>query len=84
MERIVSFDKQGRLYIPEELRKYLKFRTLVARILDRRIILEPIEDDPVEALGNLGREKLRGKSITKLKKAARKEIEDGAVKKLRR
>ena len=31
MEKIISFDKQGRLYLPEELRKYLQFKTFIAK-----------------------------------------------------
>ena len=83
MEKIVSFDKQGRLYIPEEIRKYIQVKTLIARILDTCIVLEPLEDDPVEALGKLGKGKLK-KSIKQLKKEARKEIEDATIKKIRR
>ncbi len=84
MEKILYFDKQGRLYLPEEMRRFLQFKTLVARMMDRKIILEPIEDNPLEALSRLGKEKLKGKSIEKLKKEARKEIEENAIKKLRR
>jgi bifunctional DNA-binding transcriptional regulator/antitoxin component of YhaV-PrlF toxin-antitoxin module len=84
MEKIITFDKQGRLYLPEEMRRYLQVKTLVARIMGKTIILEPIEEDPIEALGKLGKEKLKGKSIKKLKKQAREEIENEAIKKLRR
>lgn len=84
MEKIISFDKQGRLYIPEEMRKYLQVRTLLVRILNNMVVLEPIDEDPIEALGSLGRKKLKGKSIKQLKKDARKEIEDGTIKKIRR
>jgi bifunctional DNA-binding transcriptional regulator/antitoxin component of YhaV-PrlF toxin-antitoxin module len=83
MEKIVKFDKQGRIYIPEEMRTYLKFKTLVARVLDKSIILESIEEDPIEALGKLGREKLKGKSIKELKKQARENFENESIKKLR-
>lgn len=83
MEKIVYFDKQGRLYIPEEVRKVLQFKTLVLRSFDKGIIIESIEDDPIEALGKLGREKLKGKSIKKLKEEARKEVEEHAIKKIR-
>ncbi|MBU1252265.1 MAG: AbrB family transcriptional regulator [Nanoarchaeota archaeon] len=83
MEKIVSFDKQGRLYIPEELRRILKVRTLRARVHDESILIEPIEEDPLEALGKLGKERLKGKSIEKLKKEARGEIEKDAAKKIR-
>ncbi len=84
MEKIVSFDKQGRLYLPEELRKYLQFKTFIARAQGRGIYLQPIEEDPLEALSRLGMEKLRSKSIAQLKKEARAEIEENAAKKVRR
>ncbi len=84
MEKILYFDKQGRLYLPEDMRRALQFKTLIARMIDRKIVLEPIEDDPLEALTKLGRKKLKGKSIEKLKKEARKETEENAIKKLRR
>ncbi|MBS3071678.1 AbrB family transcriptional regulator [Candidatus Pacearchaeota archaeon] len=83
MEKIVYFDKQGRLYIPEEIRKVLQFSTLVLKLSGKSIIIEPIEDDPIEALGNIGKEKLKGKSIETLKKEAREEIEKNAFKKIR-
>lgn len=84
MEKILYFDSQGRLYIPEEIRRMLKFRTLIAKILDKGIFLEPIEDDPIEALSKLGKGKLKHKSIEQLKKEARAEIEKNAIKKIRR
>ena len=84
MEKIVSFDKQGRIYLPEELREYLKFRILVARTKDKGIFLYPIEEDPIEALAKLGKDRLKKKSIKQLKEEARKEIEDAAAKKIRR
>lgn len=84
MEKIIRFDKQGRLYIPEDMRKILKFKLLVVKIIDKKIVLEPIEEDPIEALGELGREKLKGKSVKELKKEARKGLENEAVKKIRR
>lgn len=84
MEKILSFDKQGRLYIPEELRKILQTKTLVVSSINDGICLKSIEDDPLEALSRLGKERLKGKSIDKLKKEARKEIEENAIKKLRR
>jgi len=40
-----------------------------------------LADNPVETLGGLGREKLKGKSIKKLKQGARREIEKGVYKK---
>ncbi len=84
MGKIVSLDEQGRLYIPEEIRKALQFKTLILKTLEKGIFIEPIEDDPIEALGKLGREKLKGKSIKKLKEEARAEIEKNALKKIRR
>ncbi|MDO8460328.1 MAG: AbrB family transcriptional regulator [Nanoarchaeota archaeon] len=85
MEKIVSFDKQGRLYIPEEIRKILQFnKTLVLRVYDKSLVIEPIDDDPIEALSKLGKEKLKRKSIETLKKEARGEIEKNAFKKIRR
>ena len=71
MEKIVSFDKQGRLYIPDEMRKFLQFKTLILKLSGERLIIEPIDDDPIEALGKLGKEKLKGKSIATLRKEAR-------------
>ena len=84
MEKILSFDRQGRLYIPEELRRILRFKTLVARASEKGIFLEPIRDDPVEALAKLGKDKLKGKSIRQLKKEAREDIEKDVAKKIRR
>ena len=84
MEKIIKFDNQGRLYIPEEMRKILKFRSLVAKLIEGKIVLEPIEEDPVEALGELGKGKLKGKSVKQLKKQAREEIKNEAGKKIRR
>jgi len=84
MERIVSFDKQGRLYLPEELKKYLQFRTFIARSQGKGIYLQPIEEDPLVALSKLSSEKLKGKSIDQLKKEARAEIEENVTKKIRR
>ncbi len=74
MEKIISMDKQGRLYIPEDIRKMLQIKTFVIKSQDNGMFLEPIEDDPIEALGNLGREKLKNKSIKQLKKEAREDI----------
>jgi bifunctional DNA-binding transcriptional regulator/antitoxin component of YhaV-PrlF toxin-antitoxin module len=84
MVRIVHLDEQGRLYIPEDIRKALKLKTVVLKILGKELIVEPIDDNPIKALGELGREKLKGKSIKKLKEEARKEIEEHAIKKIRR
>jgi|GEM_PF-3021289 len=84
MEKIISFDKQGRLYLPEELRKYLQFKTFIAKAQGKGIYLQPIEEDPIEALSKLGKEKLKGKPIEQLKKEARAEIEENAAKKIRR
>ncbi|MBI2452262.1 hypothetical protein HYV50_04280 [Candidatus Pacearchaeota archaeon] len=84
MERIVSFDKQGRLYIPEEIRRLLQSKTLVLKLHDKSIIIEQIDDDPIEALSRLGKERLKGKSVQTLKKEAREEIEKYALKKIRR
>ncbi len=84
MEKIVSFDKQGRLYVPEEMRRLLQFRTLVMKIKDNSVIIEPINDDPIDALNKLGKEKLKGKSIETLKKEAREEMEKHVLSKIRR
>ncbi len=84
MEKIVSIDKNGRLYLPEELRKYLQFKIFIARAQGKGIYLQPIEEDPLEALSKLGKEKLKEKSISQLKEEARKEIEENVTKKVRR
>jgi len=84
MEKVLYFDKQGRLYIPEEIRKFLLFKTLIAKTIKEGVLLQPLEDDPIEALGKLGKLKLIGKSIKQLKKEAREEIGKDASKKLRR
>ena len=84
MEKIVSFDKQGRVYIPEYMRRILQFKTLVLKVYGKTIVIESIDDDPIEALGKLGKEKLKGKSVEILKKEAREEIEKYAFKKVRR
>lgn len=83
MEKITYFDKQGRIYIPEEIRKKIRAKTIVAKTVHEGILLVPIEDDPIEALSILGKGKLK-KSISQLKKEAREEIEKDAIKKIRR
>lgn len=80
----MSFDQQGRLYIPEDMRKFLFFKTLIARTIGKSILLEPVEDDPIEALGKIGKTQLKDKSIKQLKKEAREEIEKNAIQKIRR
>lgn len=84
MEKIVSFDKQGRLYLPEELREYIQFKTFIAKAQDKGIYLQPIVEDPLEALSRLGEDKLKTKSLSQLKKEARAEIEENVAKKIRR
>lgn len=80
MEKVISFDTHGRLYFPEEMRRYLQFKTLVAKIVEKGILLEAVEDSPFDALARLGKGKLKGKTIKQLKKEARKEIEDATKK----
>jgi len=84
MEKIVRFDKQGRLYLPEELRKKLQFKMFLAKMQGNGIYLEPLESDPLEALAILGKDKLKHKSIEQLKKEARRELEENASKNIRR
>ena len=84
MEKIVSLDKEGRLYIPRRIRKILRLNTVVLKVHNKSIVIEPIEDDPIKALGILGKEKLKGKSIETLRKEAREDIERHAIKKVRR
>ena len=84
MERIISFDKQGRIYLPEELRSYLQLKTFLVKVQGKGVYLQPIEEDPLEALSRLGKEKLKGKSLKQLKKEARKEIGENVTKKIRR
>ena len=84
MDKIVSFDKNGRLYLPEEVRKYLQFKTFIIKAQGKGVYLQPIEEDPIEALSKLGNEKLKSKSIYQLKKEAREEIEEDVAKKIRR
>jgi bifunctional DNA-binding transcriptional regulator/antitoxin component of YhaV-PrlF toxin-antitoxin module len=81
MEKIIRFDNQGRIYLPEELRKILKFKTLVAKSREGKIILEPIEEDPLDSLSRIGARKLK-KPIKKIKEEARKELEDESIKKI--
>jgi len=83
MEKIISLDSQGRLYLPEEIRKYLKNTTFIASEQDGGICIKPIEQDPLQALSRLGKQKLK-KSVKQLKEEARKEIENDAFKKIRR
>ena len=82
MEKVVSFDKQGRLYVPEEMRKSLGFTTGVLTVRGNSLVIEPIHDDPIEALGKLGKEKLKGKSIADLRKMAQEDIGKHALKKV--
>lgn len=84
MEKVVSFDKQGRLYLPEGLRAYIQFKTFIAKAQGKGIYLQPIEEDPVKALSRLGDGKLKSKSVDQLKKDARAYIEEHATKKIRR
>jgi len=84
MEKILTFDKHGRLYLPEEIRKYLQFKTFIARFQGEGLYLHPIEEDPIESLSKLGKDKLKRKSIIQLKKEARAEIEENATKNIRR
>ncbi len=83
MEKIISLDRQGRIYLPEEIRKYLKNSTFIASEQDGGICIKPIEQDPIKALSRLGKEKLK-KPIKILKREAREEIEDDTIKKIRR
>jgi bifunctional DNA-binding transcriptional regulator/antitoxin component of YhaV-PrlF toxin-antitoxin module len=83
MEKIISFDKNGRLYLPEEIRKFLQYKTVLVRTQEKSIILEPIEEDPLIALEILGKGKL-GKPIKQLKEEARESIKEDAIKKIRR
>jgi len=82
MEKIASFDEQGRVYIPEEMRRFLKSKTLALRLIENGLLIEPIEGDPIKALGDLGKDKLRGKSVKKLKEDAQAEIEKNVLKKI--
>ena len=80
MEKIVSFDKQGRIYIPEDLRRQLKSETFVITSVDNSLCLRPIESNPLVELEKLGKDKLKGKSIKKLKEQARMELFKNATK----
>ena len=84
MEKIITFDKQGRIYLPQKLRKYLRFKAFIAKSQGEGLYLQPIGEDPIESLSKLGKDKLKGKSILQLKKEARKEIEENVTKKIRR
>lgn len=84
MEKILYLDETGRLYIPRDIRKILQSKILLVRAQDKGIFLESIEEDPIEALAKLGKDKLKGKSIKQLKEEARKELEEDAIKKIRR
>lgn len=84
MEKIVYLDKHGRLYLPEKVRRLFQANTLSMKVYNKSIIIEPADDDPIEALGKIGKGKLKGKSIQTLKKEAREEIEKNAIKKVRR
>lgn len=84
MEKILTFDKHGRLYLPEEMRKYLQFKTFIAKLQEGGLYLKPIEEDPIESLSKLGKNKLKGKPIISLKKEARAEIEKNVAKNIRR
>ncbi len=84
MEKVVNFDKQGRIYIPEEMRKYLQFKTMIAKVVNDAIILEPVEDNPIKALSHLGKGKLKNKSVKQLKKQAREDLKSETFKKIRR
>ena len=83
MERIVTFDKHGRLYILEDIRKLMQFKTLVLRLQGGSMVIEPIDDDPIEALGKLGKKKLKRKSIEELKYGARMHLEKEALRSYR-
>ena len=84
MEKIVRLDPQGRVYLPEAIRKLFVGRTLRAVASQQEVVLSSLEDDPVETLARLGKGKMNGKSIAQLKKEARGELKRHAGKHIRR
>ena len=67
MEKAVTvMDKQGRIYIPKNLKKDLGRKFFVVKI-DKEIMLVPIPIDPAKELERIGK-RLPKKSIRELRK----------------
>jgi bifunctional DNA-binding transcriptional regulator/antitoxin component of YhaV-PrlF toxin-antitoxin module len=72
-------DDRGRLYLPKELRERHGERFRVVD-LPSRIVLVPVDDDPLEAVREAVGDVFEGKTATELKReardAAREEVEN--------
>lgn len=84
MEEVVSFDKQGRLYIPKKFRKRLSSSTVALSEREEGIFMIPLDEDPFTALASLGKKQLQDKSISQLRKEAIDTTYEHTTKKLRR
>lgn len=84
MVEIVSFDKQGRLYVPKKLRERLQSGTVAISEQEKGLLVIPLDDDPFTALSKLGKKQLTGKSIDKLRKDTLDTTYEHATKKIRR
>ncbi len=82
MEKIINLDAQGRIYIPEEMRRLFEEKAFVVQASEEGICLKPVHEDPLIELEKISRGKLK-KTISQLKKEAREEIEKYASKKIR-
>jgi bifunctional DNA-binding transcriptional regulator/antitoxin component of YhaV-PrlF toxin-antitoxin module len=67
-------DDRGRLYLPKELRERHGERFRVVD-LPSRIVLVPVDDDPLEAVREAVGDSFEERSIAELKREARKEVE---------
>jgi bifunctional DNA-binding transcriptional regulator/antitoxin component of YhaV-PrlF toxin-antitoxin module len=65
-------DDRGRLYLPKELRERHGERFRVVD-LPSRIVLVPVDDDPLEAVREAVGDSFEGRSIAELKREARAE-----------
>jgi len=63
-------DDRGRLYLPKELRERHGERFRVVD-LPSRIVLVPVDDDPLEAVREAVGDAFEGKSVAELKEEAR-------------
>lgn len=67
MEKItVVMDKQGRIYLPKQLKKDLGRKFFVVKV-NKDIMLVPVPSDPVKELERIGK-KLPKKSVKQFRK----------------
>lgn len=67
---VTETDDRGRLYLPKDLRDRHGERFRVVD-LPTRVVLIPVDDDPLEAVRDAVGEQLAGRSVAELKREAR-------------